>query len=360
MTATRPREAQKAARLYRSREALRDADIWRQNAERKGSAALVFSTVYRRLGADCSRYLCDATYRWLLSSIRCPSGLPSYTQRWLAFCLGTDSWTLHRVLATTDKDIEAWLYSLEARRLAPRTINAHLQIARSFFAWAEDRGLVATSPIRRRFARRWRVDAKRIRKADGSRQALTFTEAQRVVTWALTEAQPVAGLSVLLQAVAGLRSAEVAALRMVDLTCTELDGDNVWAVNVSGKGNRSRKVPLEPVVISAWHRYQKAYRRTGTRGALLRPAGGGSYSAASVQRWAKLAAGIVGRTEQISSHDLRATAATLLVEAGAALDEVQDLLGHSGIETTKRLYVRRGRRLTAATGLEAPKEKGTA
>jgi len=137
-----------------------------------------------------------------------------------------------------------------------------------------------------------------------------------------------------------LRRAEVAALDRVDV-------DDGWADRalVLGKGNKERVVFFDPDSLAAIRTYLAARAdRHGPlflrhdRGRGKARAGGENYrlSAQSifdvVKRYARLA-GV-----HASPHAFRHQKASVLLNAGAQLAEVQDLLGHASPETTKRIY----------------------
>jgi site-specific recombinase XerD len=78
-----------------------------------------------------------------------------------------------------------------------------------------------------------------------------------------------------------------------------------------------------------------------------------------VQRWAKDAAEVAGRRLEISSHDLRKTAATQLLLRGASIEQVQELLGHASADTTLTCYVTDRRPLAVTTGITSDQPLAT-
>jgi integrase/recombinase XerD len=137
---------------------------------------------------------------------------------------------------------------------------------------------------------------------------------------------------------AGLRVSEALRLDMDDVS---LDGA---FVRVIGKGDKERLVPIGDVavdVLKLWVR--------GPRAALLAanhvtPVRGGPLFLGShglrwrrQQAWAavKHAAGAAGLSDRVSPHTLRHSFATHLLEGGADLRIVQELLGHASISTTQ-------------------------
>jgi integrase/recombinase XerD len=137
---------------------------------------------------------------------------------------------------------------------------------------------------------------------------------------------------------AGLRISEALRLDLEDLS---FDGG---FVRVVGKGDKERLVPVGDVALDLLRRWVE-----GPRAALLAaghvapPRGGPLFLGdrgrrlARQQGWAivKRAASAAGLDERVSPHTLRHSFATHLLEGGADLRIVQELLGHASISTTQ-------------------------
>ena len=137
---------------------------------------------------------------------------------------------------------------------------------------------------------------------------------------------------------AGLRISEALSLDREDLS---LDGA---FVRVIGKGDRERLVPVGDIALGVLERWI-AGPRTGFLGlGHVEPARGGPLflgdrgrRLARQQAWStvKRAAAAAGLTDRVSPHTLRHSFATHLLEGGADLRIVQELLGHASISTTQ-------------------------
>ncbi len=353
-----PRCSDRIARLYRSKEGLLDAAVGARK-EVHDRRAVVDALVQERLGKGsamglgCERYLRDAMYRWLLGAGRSADTWTTYLKTVWKWITATGKRSLSAQIDTTPDEILGFLFAIEGADAAPRTVALHRDVLRSWFTWLVDRGLLDRSPVRKEATRAFRVDHGSVVKANGSRQVLTPEEGQRIATWALTVAEPIVGFSVMLELVGGLRSFEIPLLERRHLVVAE-NPEHPSTLTVPGKGKKTRIVPVEAILLVAWYRYEKASRRQGDRGLLLRRPGGGPYNRRTVQAWAKRAAAVVGRTAEISSHDFRASCSTFLRERGAEQSQVQALLGHASPIQTERCYVRRQKPMTATTGLTAP------
>jgi integrase/recombinase XerD len=224
-------------------------------------------------------------------------------------------------------DVEAFASDLGARRLAPSTLGRKIAAVRGFhrFLIAEDLRdddptVLLESPRRRQpFPKALSVD-----------EAIALVEAPDVAT--------VKGRrdSALLEFLYGT-GARVSEAVTLDIGALDLD-DKI--VLVTGKGSKQRMVPLGTKAVEAIDRWlpdrlgMVSRRQRGDpvflnlRGGRLSRQGAFDVVRANAQR-----AGL--ESPAISPHVLRHSAATHMVEAGADLRTVQELLGHATISTTQ-------------------------
>ena len=138
----------------------------------------------------------------------------------------------------------------------------------------------------------------------------------------------------------GIRVSELVSRNVADLDFTE------EVLTVRGKGNKERLVPVgRPAVeaIRAWlpQRMQLIEQRAGRgrtveREALFLNGRGSRLSSRSVERQVKAYGERAGITQIVTPHALRHSFATHLLEMGADLRSVQELLGHASLSTTQR------------------------
>ena len=128
----------------------------------------------------------------------------------------------------------------------------------------------------------------------------------------------------------GLRVSE-----LVGLNSSQLDLD-LGIVRVMGKGRKERIVPVGAKAIEALGAYLE--ERGGVKGnePIFVNSLGGRLTARSVGRLMKRYTRHSGIFRKVSPHSLRHTFATHLLDAGADIREIQEMLGHSSLSTTQR------------------------
>jgi integrase/recombinase XerD len=131
----------------------------------------------------------------------------------------------------------------------------------------------------------------------------------------------------------GLRASEV-----TRLTVDALDLDN-GSVRCVGKGNKERVLPIYERALQALRRYLEQARpelvQDPAEKALFVNHLGGSLSRQGLWLIVKQWADVAGIEQDITPHMLRHSFATHMLDGGAGLREVQQLLGHANISSTQ-------------------------
>ena len=135
----------------------------------------------------------------------------------------------------------------------------------------------------------------------------------------------------------GLRVSELVGLRMSQLFVEE------EYVMVEGKGNKLRMVPISPVALTCIDSYLTEYRcnltvQRGCDDILFLNRRGGQLTRQMIFHIIKELCLLAGIRKNISPHTLRHSFATHLLEGGANLRAIQQMLGHESITTTE-IYV---------------------
>ena len=225
-------------------------------------------------------------------------------------------------LAAADlRAVRAWLAALHTRGLAAASVGRKLAAVRSCFRFLVRRGVVEANPAR---------EARTLRQPRRLVSFLPIDEATQLVdgraVGGASRARDVAILEMLYAT--GLRVSELAGLDLDDVDRDER------TVRVLGKGRKERIVPYgahAARALEAW-----LGERGGRGGALFTNAQGGRLTARSVHTIVRRSARAAGLTRRVSPHTLRHTFATHLLDGGADLRAIQELLGHSRLSTTQR------------------------
>jgi integrase/recombinase XerC len=229
--------------------------------------------------------------------------------------------------------MRAWLAHLARRGLSKRSSARMLSAARSFFRFLHRADVVEANPARA-------VGSPKLeRHLPGH---LDRGQVETMLTAAATRAQEgrftdVRDLAILeLFYTAGLRHAE---LRGIDRRDLDLLGG---VVKVRGKGRKERIVPVGAPAQRALREYERArdalLSRVGTAGdrtAWFLSSRGKRISARALHDAVVARLSEVDEGAGLSAHALRHTFATHLLDGGADLRAVQELLGHASITTTQ-------------------------
>jgi integrase/recombinase XerC len=128
----------------------------------------------------------------------------------------------------------------------------------------------------------------------------------------------------------GLRVSE-----LVGLNSNQLDMD-LGIVRVMGKGRKERIVPVGVKAIEVLKAYLEERGMLKGEEPIFVNSLGGRLTARSVGRLIKKYSRHSGIFRKVSPHSLRHTFATHLLDAGADIREIQEMLGHSSLSTTQR------------------------
>ena len=223
--------------------------------------------------------------------------------------------------ATDSRLVRAWLAALHARGLNPVSIGRKLAALRSCCRFLVRRGVLERNP------------AREVRGPRQPRRLVSFLPIDEATE--LVQGRAVGGAG---------RARDLAILELLyasGLRVSELSGLDVDAldradrtVRVLGKGRKERIVPYgehAARALGAW-----LGERGERPGPLFANARGGRLGVRSVHTIVRRSARAAGITRRVSPHTLRHTFATHLLDRGADLRMIQELLGHSRLSTTQR------------------------
>ena len=243
----------------------------------------------------------------------------------------TESGTLADVDLRT---LRRWLAGMHAAGAERATMQRRAAAARVFFSWAHGTGRITSDPATG--LRSPRVD-RTLPPTLEAEQARAVLEA--VADRAAAEEEPVARARAL-RDVAILEVLYASGIRVGELCgldAASLDADR-QVLRVRGKGDKERTVPLGlPAVraLAAWTGVRSLIATPSAREALFVGDRGARIDPRVVRRLVHRALARVPDAPDLGPHGLRHAMATHLLEGGADLRSVQEILGHASLATTQ-------------------------
>lgn len=226
--------------------------------------------------------------------------------------------------------LRAWLGDMAERGIARSTLARRSAAARTFFAWCRRQKLVDVNPASRLRAPKQESHLPQVLRADQA-GALMSAAASAAGDAAPDHLRDRAVLELLYAT--GIRVSE-----LVGIDIDDVDTDRN-TVRVLGKGRKERVVPYgipAGLATDDWlRRGRPALAKPGSGPALFIGVRGGRLDVRQVRRVLDAALAGVPDAAHLSPHGLRHSAATHLLDGGADLRSVQELLGHSSLATTQ-------------------------
>jgi integrase/recombinase XerD len=175
-------------------------------------------------------------------------------------------------------------------------------------------------------------------------KALTIAQIVSMIDAALRDGQPItvrdqAMLELLYSS--GARVSELIGINLNDLSTIETDDGIITTLKLRGKGSKERIVPLGSFAAKAIENYMVrirpdlAAKSSKATSALFLNSRGSRISRQSAWQMVLDAAEAAGVTEHVSPHVFRHSYATHLLDGGADIRVVQELLGHASVTTTQ-------------------------
>ena len=234
----------------------------------------------------------------------------------------------------TPEVITAFETSLRQVNLSTPTINRADSTLRSFFKHLAQEYEIADPTLEISASK----SARRLPKA------LTYDQIMSMINAALRESDPItlrdqAMLELLYSS--GARVSELIGINLNDLSTVNSDDGEITTLKLRGKGSKERIVPLGSFATAAIENYCVRVRpgllakTPKNNSALFLNSRGGRISRQSAWQMVLDAASAAGITEHVSPHVFRHSYATHLLDGGADIRVVQELLGHASVTTTQ-------------------------
>jgi integrase/recombinase XerD len=218
--------------------------------------------------------------------------------------------------------------------LAPASLERNFSAIRSFHNYLQrEFGIKDLSDELPEIARRSRLP-----------KALTVEEITLMIDSAKTPSKPISLRDHLLLELlysTGGRVSEIVGIDLNDIAINEINGEpkSITVLKLKGKGGKERIVPLGTFAKNALEDYLVRTRpnliRNGAESALFLNSNGKRLSRVSAWDIVKKAASKAGISAKVTPHIFRHSFATHLLDGGADIRVVQELLGHSSVTTTQ-------------------------
>jgi integrase/recombinase XerD len=236
--------------------------------------------------------------------------------------------------AVTPEVISAFEISLRNAKLSVATVNRAVSTLRSFFKHLQQEHGFADPTLEIATSK----SVRRLPKALAVSQILAMIDAAFKASDPLT-LRDQAMLELLYSS--GARVSELIGINVNDLSKVATDDGEITTLKLRGKGSKERIVPLGSFATKAIDDYcvrirpELLNKNSKNNAALFLNSRGGRISRQSAWQMVLNAAQAVGITEDVSPHVFRHSYATHLLDGGADIRVVQELLGHASVTTTQ-------------------------
>ena len=223
-------------------------------------------------------------------------------------------------------------YAKSISNLAPSSLERNFSAVRSFHNYLNREFKIADPTD----------DLPETGKRQRLPKALTVEEVTKLVEAAKDPSAPITLRDYLLLELlysTGARVSEVVGINLNDISESVIGGESIWVLKLRGKGGKERIVPLGSYAKTAIDDYLVRCRpsllKKLNEGALFLNARGTRLSRVSAWEIVKKAAIKSGLTARVTPHIFRHSYATHLLDGGADIRVVQELLGHASVTTTQ-------------------------
>ncbi|MDE6715124.1 MAG: tyrosine-type recombinase/integrase [Muribaculaceae bacterium] len=225
----------------------------------------------------------------------------------------------------TQRDIRRWMVELQERKVSPRSVRRKLQALRSLFLWGIKRGMIATDPSRKLALPKFESRLPEWVRPEVLDAIIDDDSVEDASDLRHTRDK----LIIQLFYETGIRSEELITLRDADVSLSRAE------IKVLGKRNKERVIPIGGLLLKAMQEY-RAMRdaTTGTAERFFVLDSGEPLYPMYVYRIVRQALADAGQPGK-SPHKLRHSFASAMLNGGAEINSVKDLLGHASLAATQ-------------------------
>ena len=227
------------------------------------------------------------------------------------------------------QDFRAWLAARKIQKSSDASNTRHLSSVKSFYKYMSDKGLSDNTAIYN-LKMRGSFSGKSLPKVVSLDDALSALEKAAEVNkeeWQQYRDKTI----IMLVYGSGLRISEALSLQYKDFL-NALD----YGIKVRGKGSKERVVPVLPQTIEYLEKYRSLCGKDTESGALFFGKRGQPLSADIFRKQLQKIRQLAGLPSHTTPHAFRHSFATHLLDRGCSIRAIQELLGHSNLNTTQK------------------------
>lgn len=235
-----------------------------------------------------------------------------------------EQYSIIQASEVTAQHIRSWMVALVSSSIVPNSVARKLSAVRSFFKYLQLQKIIASNPA-------VNLSAPKVgKRLTGFVPEVELSKLFRDDISSSSDDQ-MNRLMIELLYTCGLRRSELINLEVGDIDL------KAGLIKVNGKGNKQRLIPIGNRLIISIEEFLNKRKPAGTQNVsyLFFNKKGNKLSPKSVHNIVVRYLSMVTNTEKKSPHILRHSFATHLIENGADLNSVKELLGHSSLAATQ-------------------------
>ncbi len=219
----------------------------------------------------------------------------------------------------THKEVRAWLMAMSAEGLSNRTINRKLFSLKAYFHFLKQEGHIKNNPVSKLITPKFKTSQPQFVKQSclerlSEEKANKATNQKTLITEILYQT--------------GIRCSELIEIKIRDIDF------HTGTVKVLGKGNKERLVPLQKGLLEEIKKVIGDKIKNGNQFLITKKDGNKSYPKL-IYRAVNEVLSTITTQKKKSPHILRHSFATHMLNSGADISTIKNLLGHSNLSATQ-------------------------
>lgn len=230
-------------------------------------------------------------------------------------------------------DFRSFLANLNSNNISKTSVSRKFSAIKSFFKYLTRNNLISNSNIDSIHLYKGNTTLPRATSIDQSLKVISTSEKLSNTPWIQKRNKAITTLIY----GTGMRISETLSLKIKDINCAQTKNNNGYSIRITGKGNKERIIPILPTVQTVLIEYINLIPFSiSENSALFIGKNKKAITPRVVQQIFKEIRINIGLDDNFTPHSLRHSFATHLLNAGADLRSIQELLGHKSLAATQR------------------------